>query len=315
MLYISYLLVALCFITIIFIILKGIEYSRLKSKVIDVVGGINNKYEKRILEAKENTYFKKGKKRRLDYFDDLIKRSKIRDMIPVFTAEILIIITVASAIVFFIVTSYITQNLFLKIESAMLGGLLPIMVLEQLAVNEFNKIDDNVIFFINTAINFSSTKNELSYILENTVEYLDGPIRKIVEKLLNQLDRGISLKVAFENTDEDIENIRLKQLFRNLYIASREDADYKGVLEKARSSHKIYYDIKSDGKTKIKEGKQGIIILCVIAVIIIKGLTGFSPSALERLETTVIGQGLMAYFGLIFVSIVHKFFSLSKLNY
>ncbi|MEG1482875.1 MAG: hypothetical protein RSA57_03665 [Cetobacterium sp.] len=315
MLQLSYLLITLCLITIIYIILKGIAYSKLEKNIIDIVGGINEKYEKRILELNENSYFKRGKKSKLDYFDNLIRRSKIRESIPVFTSELLILSTIASAIVFFIVANYITKNPFLKIESGILGALLPIMVLEQIAANEFNKIDDNIIFFINTAINFSSTKNELSYILENTAEYLDGPLKKIVMELFNKLERGISTKVAFDAVGKSIENIRLKELLGNLYNASIGDADYRRVLEKARGLHEKYYDIKSDRKTKIKTSKKSMIILGIVTVVILNALTGISPNVIETLEITLPGQVLMAYFGMIFVLVVYKFFSLSKFNY
>lgn len=310
----GYILLLIGLFGLIFVLANNMKVSRFENKLKSTVGNINSKYEQRLLESKESSYIKKSKNTRLDYLDDLIVRTNIRVYVPFFTSEMLILISIVIAIVFFIVINFVSRNLMLKIEAAILGLILPSLIMEQIATNIFDSIDDEVLLFIDTAINFSISKNELLFILENTTKYLNGPLKKIISQLANELKRGIPLQIAFENVENKVDNIRLKELFKNLYSVSLEDADYKGVFENARDLHEKFYDQKIKGKKKVKDGKNGLIILVIVEIMVLVGLNGFSTNLIGMLEETGPGQIIVAYFGFIGVLMFNKYFKLNKFN-
>lgn len=311
---IGYILILISLVILVFLVINNINTNKVEKHVMGIVGSINKKYEHRITAAKEEAYIKNTKKHKIDYFDDLVLRTKIRDKIPFFTGEILIIISIVSAIVFFISVNSISKNVVLKFEAGILGFMIPGLIMQQMSINVFDSIDDKILLFIDTAINFSTIRNELLFILENTVEYLSGPLKSVISQLVNELKRGVPTKVAFQNADNKVDNIKLKELFKNLYIVSLKDADYKGVLETARNGHEKFYEQKMKGKRRVSEGKKGLIILIVVVFFIFIGLNGFSSNLIGILEDTIQGNLLVNYFGLISIIIVNKYFKLNKFN-
>ncbi len=310
----GYLLLLIGLFGLIFVLVNNMKTSKVEKKIIDLVGSINSKYEQRIIEAKESSYIKKNKNKKLDYLDDLIIRTKVREYAPFFTSEILILISIVVAIVFFIAVNSISKNQILKVEAIILGLMLPSLIMEQIATNVFDSIDDKILLFIDTAINFSTSKNELLFILENTAEYLTGPLKAIISQLANELKRGVPLHGAFENAASKTDNIRLKEILKNLCIVAQEDADYKGTLESARNIHERFYEQKMKGKRKVNDGKKGLIMLVIVEIFVLIGLNGFSSNLIGMLENTLQGQLIVAYFGLIGILIVNKYFKINKFN-
>lgn len=310
----GYLLLLIGLFGLIFVLVNNMKTSKIEKKIIDLVGSINSKYEQRIIEAKESSYIKKNKNKKLDYLDDLIIRTKVREYAPFFTSEILILISIVVAIVFFIAVNSISKNQILKVEAIILGLMLPSLIMEQIATNVFDSIDDKILLFIDTAINFSTSKNELLFILENTAEYLTGPLKAIISQLANELKRGVPLHVAFENAACKTDNVRLKEILKNLCIVAQEDADYKGTLESARNIHERFYEQKMKGKRKVNDGKKGLIMLVIVEIFVLIGLNGFSSNLIGMLEDTLQGQLIVAYFGLIGILIINKYFKINKFN-
>ncbi|MGN9163427.1 type II secretion system F family protein [Clostridium sulfidigenes] len=310
----GYLLLLIGLFGLIFVLVNNMKIGKIEKKIIDLVGNINSKYEQRIIEAKESSYIKKNKNKKLDYLDDLIIRTKVREYAPFFTSEILILISIVVAIVFFIAVNSISKNQILKVEAIILGLMLPSLIMEQIATNVFDSIDDKILLFIDTAINFSTSKNELLFILENTAEYLTGPLKAIISQLANELKRGVPLHVAFENAASKTDNVRLKEILKNLCIVAQEDADYKGTLESARNIHERFYEQKMKGKRKVNDGKKGLIMLVIVEIFVLIGLNGFSSNLIGMLEDTLQGQLIVAYFGLIGILIVNKYFKINKFN-
>lgn len=300
---------------ILYTILRDKRFSKVEDMVLNTVSEINGRYEKRVIEAKTKQYIKNNKKNRLGYLDDLILRSRIRLKIPFFSSEILLLICILTALFNIKIIDLFSENYLLKIEGIVLGIMLPILLLEQLATMIFNSIDDNVLFFMDTAINFSKTENELGYILTNTSELLNGDLKKVISNLANDLKRGVIPEEAFDRAIERIDNIRFKELLKNLYTASLGDADYEGVIKKARKTHEYYYKLKEDRQEKIKESRKDFAVLLIAGIVVLRSLKGISPLVYTRLNSTNIGMLITAIFGLSVLVAIYRFFSLSKFNY
>lgn len=306
--------ISLCALfTLFYIVLTLINKGIFKNKIDYTIKSLNNKFENRVKNA-DNFYISKKRNKKLTHIDDLIQRSGIRDYIPI-TSEMIIMLTIVISVVFFISSCAFTKNRFLQIEFGILGFMLPKLILEEMATRRYNKIDDKILMFIDTAINFSQTKNEALYIFENTAKFLNGPLKNIIEQLANELKRGIPANKAFSNAIDRTDNIRFKQIVRNLYSVSEKDADYKGVLEKARDAYERYYDQKLKSSTKIKSGKRSMIALIGIIIIMTKGVANFAGgSIMTFLESDVKAQFIIGYFGAITLLMINRFSKMNKFN-
>lgn len=306
--------ISLCALfTLFYIVLTLINEGMFKNKIDDTIKNLNSKFENRV-KNEDSFYISKKRNKKLTHIDDLIKRSGIRDYIPI-TSEMIIMLTIVISVVFFIGSCVFTKNRLLQIEFGALGFMLPKLVLEEVATRRFNLIDDKILMFIDTAINFSQTKNEALYIFQNTAMFLNGPLKNIIEQLANELNRGIPANKAFDNAIDSTDNIRFKQVIRNLYNVSEKDADYKGVLEKARDTHERYYDQKLKASRKIKSGKISMVSLIVIIIIMINGAGNFAGGdLLTFLESNAKVQFVVGYFGLITLLMINRFCKMNKFN-
>lgn len=302
---------------IVYQLMNMLSDKKVDKRFIEILGDINDKYEKRIIEATTNNYIKKDKKTRIGQLDYLIERSGIRSIIPFFSTEILIVIMIIGGWVFFFSSKKLINNPILQLEAIYIGIALPVFILKQLEKAIFNRIDDNVLFMVDAASNFAEIKNDLIYIFSSASEYLNDPLKTLIKQFVKEVNRGQTIEKAFDNLSKKIDNIRLRNLFENLCSCSREDSDgnYKKVLSKTREVLEPYYDEKENRRSKVQEGRFGIVFILALGVLIFKVLIEVFPAITTILTTTFLGNVLVAYFGVVLIVAIQKMFSLDRFNY
>lgn len=292
------------------------RYYRFDDKIDRFVEVINRKYTESVIKEKEKSYLKKGKETFKDKLESIISSSKIRGSIPFFNAEILIVISLLISVLFGIIAFLIIpKNYMVVVEAIILGAMLPILILQDMSIRVFNNIDHDLDVFTIKGISHSKSKSNLVNILERCEEYITGPVKPVLSKLISDLNRGIKKEVAFNTAVESVENIRVKQLFTNLLTTSQNEGDYKKVFNDAEEVNKSYFDIKDIAKDKIIEGKGSMAALVVATVTAILGLNKNFPNMVNILNNTMFGQMIVAYFGAVIIFLIYKFFSFSKINY
>lgn len=306
---------SICIFLIIYNIVKD-NFYKVDERFDKLVGIISKRYSEKIMKESERKYLKSGKETFSDKLERVISSSRIRGFISFFNAEILVLLSILTSICSGIIAMFVKpDNIALIIESMILGVILPTLILQEMSISIFNKIDKDLEVLTIKGISHSKSKSTLVTIISKCEEYLTGPVKPVLTKLVNEINRGTPKEVAFNNAVESVENIRLKQLLTNLLITSQNDGDYKKVFNNAEESNRDYFDLKDMARDKINEGKSSIAGLAVASVAAVLALQKNFPDMGNVLNNTKFGQIIIAYFGVIIIFLIYKFFSFSKINY
>lgn len=286
-------------------------------RIINIMCDVKEQYIDKFVSKIEKKYTKKESESQLiTKIEYLINASGIKGSIPFFNMKILLSITLISTIVFFIVTkSIIETNVFVQAEGAIFGMLLPFLILQFMQVKTEDKIDEDIQSLIDEGIAYSKTENNLIYILKGIEKYINGPVKPVISKLVKEIDRGIIMKEAFRNAEEAVDNIRLKEIFRNLYITSQEDADYRGVFEKSAVIYRSYYKLKEKGKVKTTNAQREVIILILVCILVVALTLKMLPEARIIIKSTLVGKLIVAYFVGVFIFAIGRCITIRKFNY
>lgn len=289
-----------------------------RNKIKELLQFVNKRYEARLFsERAEEIYKKKGKGRKSFIFkiDNLIYNSNIRKNFRFMSSELFIFIE----LFFAVVTAYIVYLIFHSIVFSILGFLAVIIlsyaVLREMARINFDKIDDSIMPFINALKSSAKIKNSILFMMEEATKSLKEPLKTHNKEFVMEVKRGIPMEIAFDNYINKVENIRLKNILKNLYICSINNADYSKLLTKTKIVIRKYYEEKERRKKKVQTGQAGIIAIILISLLIIHGLTGITPGFYEKMMGSVIGQAIIAYIAGVILFAAYKCITLKDFNY
>lgn len=292
-----------CSIFIIFYIMfKGDKYDEMNSRILGMVGDKVSDYHKEQLKMNKS-YIKKRKGKIISKVEELIKSARINEVIPFLNGVTFIIATIVCAIVgYYIVASILVENVPMKIIGIVAGALVPYLILVKVSANIENHIDEDTEAFINAGQAYAKTKNNLIYILENSIEDMSGPVKIIINTLLAELKAGVSPSTAFENADNKVNNIRFKELLSKLLTARLEQGNYMEAFQESEKVYDKYFKDKQESITEMKKVRKetrilifAIIAACAFCAQAFKGTT-------EAVLHTLPGNLIMAYFGAAFIA-------------
>ena len=312
--YISYglytLLVIVLFFTI-YSILKDIKPKRMIDNVV-------NKSE---LKTKERTTYyeqlyeeqgvtdKIGFKRKLDIY---LIRSGIKERFRFINADIFLLTSVLISLGAILLVLPFIRHLGLLIAVGIITFLVLQFVVYFLANITYEKIDSQVIVFLNLLENFASSTDDIISIFQQSSEYLTYPLNKYCKEFVTESRTTGNTKSAFSNFEDKIENEKLKDIIRNLEISSRNDANYSEILSKSKDVIKGYFETKESKKAIKRSGQMDICMSAIMGVVVISVMQNLIPDLKYQLINTTIGNIIILYWIIVSIVCVASFVTLQK---
>ncbi len=275
------------------------------------------KEEERDIQEKANILLQgeNEDKKMITKIDYLLNRSRIKTIIPFLTTELFIALMY---LIFFVVLGIvlvITKNFIFGLLGSVLVISSIFIVLNVLAKRIFNKIEKEQIGYINVLKNLSVSDNNIISIFEKSLTFVKEPLQSYIEQFVIESKNGIPLHTAFRNLENKIENKKLKDLFKNLDIASRHASNYQAVLDESRIIFKGYTAQKYANKLAARKGRFDICLITFVGVITLMALSIFlNQNIFVQLTLTTMGNIIIAYFIAMFIYTIINFISLDKLN-
>lgn len=312
---------------ILFLLLVIIVYSSIRIKTIlrnkQFIGVIfksfNEKYEERQIEKEARELYEGSieEDTLIQKIDILFIRSGIKKYLPFMTTEILIIVSVLAALTASVVITII-NGFWLYVIGAFITTLLAIiLILKIMAKTTFDKIDNELLNLINRLRDASNYNNSIVTIFEDSIPYLNGPLKNYSIDFITECKSGVLQEEAFRNFTKKVENKRLKNLLKNLQICSTGNENYPGVLNTSSVIFNMYFSNKKDWTQIIWEGRIDFLLMAVAIGFCFNLMNGFTENGnlMETLKMTVGGNILLGYFLAIFIYTLYKTINLDKLNY
>jgi len=144
-------------------------------------------------------------------------------------------------------------------------------------------------------INNLETNDNIVEIFRKSIPFLQGSLRRYCEEFVIET-RNIGIHEGFNNLKGKVHSKRLKLLIKNLYISSKHEADFDKILNKSKSIFANYFKLKEKRKGKVRNGRNTIIVLIGLAILVIKMIEGFTNNLVSSLLTTNSGQLIILYF-------------------
>lgn len=283
----------------------------------EIIGDFNESYLLR-KQKRESAKILEGeneKKTFIEKIDLLVERSGIRAYSNKITTEIIIIGTIIMAFISSVVF-YAVVKLFIFVIPIFLGVIfLVYLILGELARRTYDKIDDQLLMYINTLENFSFTSSDIVEIMEKSLPYIKEPLKNYSKQFVFQCKKGLSIVQAFKNFEDKVESLRFKQLIKNLAICSKYQANYREILGKSRVIIKNYYTEKTRRQKEIKEGRIAIVVTMAVGALIISQVVNVCPNFKDQMLHSFLGNILVGYNIFVVMFAIFKFITLDKINY
>ncbi|QAA32707.1 type II secretion system F family protein [Clostridium manihotivorum] len=284
------------------------------NKILDDVSKVYNERQK-VREAKFLYEGSTSDKKIIDKIDELVERSRIKTIIPFITSELLIAgILVLAFVSAFLVNKYFGFWLYTVAAFASVIFIV-VFTLKYMEKRTFNKIDKQLLVYINTLKNLCSSNNDIVVIIEKSIDYVEEPIKEYLEQFVFECRKGIPVYKAFRNLEDKVENKRFKQLIKNLAICSKHEANYEKIIKKSKVILKHYFEEKERRTKAVNSGRSIIVITLFMGLFTLNILQSFSGNLLDTLKTTLVGNVLLGYFLIVLIYATYKFITLDNLNY
>ncbi len=285
--------------------------------ISSLFGNVQGQYEKR-KKQREVTLLLEGDKddkKLIEKMDYLIESSRINQTFPLLTSEIFMAVTIIFSLITAVIVQILTKVSIFSIAAFFLIIMIVILILRALSKSTYDKIDDQVLIYLNTLENLAASNSDIVEIIEKSLEYTKEPLRSYNEEFVFQCKKGIPITTAFKNYQDKIESRRLKQVLKNLEICSKYEANYREILNKSRVIMKNYFLEKERRKKEVREGRFAIISVVVIGIILFNLVGSFNEDLYFYLKNTTAGNIILGYNIAVLLFAIYKFITIDKINY
>lgn len=187
------------------------------------------------------------------------------------------------AVAFFEVSVYLLQNL--------------------LMLRNFNATDENLLKFLDFLGNYSITSGEVTSILSQISEYLEEPLRSVLEECYYEAQTSGDASIALLSMAEKLQHPKFKELVRNLEISMRYSADFTVLVSQSRKSVREHMRMRQERKTLANEAWVNIVILGVMTLVILKSVEALIGIPIEQiLFDSWVGRGCLV--GIAFIMLI-----------
>lgn len=271
------------------------EYSDTGSNFL--VRWLDNRYRKRI-EKERNLQVTVGNRERKSFLyrlDRVLDYSGLRNRIGNISAEAYMAFIMAVVIITGMAVIAFTGNVFLAISITFIVISISAVVLYILSGVYYSRLEKEIMTFLNLVENFSKTENDIVQIFKKTIHYMEEPLRKIMEEFCSEAESMGDSGPAFENMIIKVEHAKCRELFRNLSVCSKYEANYDEVACDCRTSMLDYLSVKAERKAIIANGRAEIIILLISAAFIVLLFSRITENLFGILTGTMVGNIILLY--------------------
>ncbi|WP_242874875.1 MULTISPECIES: hypothetical protein [Clostridium] len=287
-----------------------------RGKIEEILCYFDDKYRKRFFNRRLNSIYKeKTKSKVLDKLDEIMYLSGIRNHFKCMTSEIFVFFILIVSLILSFVVFKIYKSFIFSLIAFFSVQIISYAVLKEMMRINFDRIDNSIMFFISSLKNNAAIKNNIIFMMEESTSRLKEPLKTYNMDFIRDVKMGIPMKKAFDNYINKIENIRLKNILKNLYICSLNNANYSKLLDKTRIVIKNYYEGKEKRRRKVIGAQISIAVIIFVAGIILNALSGITNNFYALLMKTTVGQIIVAYMVCVLVFAAYECITLKKFNY
>lgn len=266
MIEILYVLLAVSIFFVFFFLLR---YIKKEGWIRRTVKQMSHQFQEHSRIRQKEMYKTPGEEQRgMLKIERLLYGSGLKKAVPFLSPELLIMLMTVTAGSGFLLMSVLQAELPVKILSLLCGPVLLYMILHIGCLLNYNRIEKDLIVFLNLLDSFSITASEITFILYKTSHFLEPPLRDLLEDCYFETQISGDASGALYHLMEKSQHPKFREIIRNLEVCSRYDADYAGIVQSCRKNIQDYLAYRKKRKAIINIAKIEMFILLAIVLIL-----------------------------------------------
>ena len=174
------------------------------------------------------------------------------------------------------------------------------VVVSILMAENYKRVDDDLLKFLDFLGNYSITSGEVTSIMYQISGYLSEPLRGVLEECHYEAGTFGDTSAALLSMTSKVQHPKFAEVVRNIEVTMRYSADFTILVNQSRRSVREYMRMRQERKSLAKEAWVNMMILGAMTVVIfmtVENLVGVSVE--EVLLHTWFGRGCIAGIGVI----------------
>lgn len=290
-----------------------------RSKERSVWGNLIKRYKdntehKLLSEAEFVTRFGAIENNSLLYkMDRLVLTSGAKNIFPWMSGETLLIGMMLAAVAGFFEGNIIAGNVLVAIFLMVAQAVVVYVFFKALSGKTYNQIEDGIAIFISILSNHAKGSSDIVTIMNNTIPALNGPLKGIVEKFVNDAENTGNVDIAFDYMKESVDNRQLQTIIVNLKNCMHYQANYEEVLVQMMGQIAAGLSAREDRKNILFSSKLTLTVISIMAVVIVWIIgAGLGIDVKGSLNGNLFGQSLLLITGLLYLMVGVKMFGTDK---
>lgn len=255
-----------CFISCIglsYFLLKLIRTNNISEEILR---RMEDTYDKRIKSSEdfEKIYGRQSKVNKLTKIDIDLEMSGLRIKFPSLNTEVLLLILAVILIVTLMLSYVIWSSLLITCASVLVVCYFIKLFFIILIEKNIKAIDDGLIQFANQLYSYSNASNDIITIMSYSVPYLSEPLHSAIQGCVQEVRISGDLDLAFSRLNMKLKHRQLNMLLENLAESSKNNANYKEIIQRAHETIITYVADKEERRANAKVGIMTIGLMLAI---------------------------------------------------
>lgn len=250
--------------------------------------------QKRVADNREGMHLLSNKKGYWQRLEQQLLYSGLVRKIAFLTPEIYITFRIIMAVILYIAFSIVGRTVWTGVLAVLLFEGILYLLQEMLISKNYNAVDDELLKFLDFLGNYSITSGEVTIILYQISDYLEEPLRTVLEECYYEAQTTGDASMALLSMAEKVQHPKFKELVRNLEISMRYSADFTILVSQSRKAVREHMRMRQEQKALAGEAWINILILGAMTVVILKSVEILIGIPIEEvLLNTWVGRGCL----------------------
>lgn len=192
--------------------------------------------------------------------------SRIDKIFTFLTPELWLTIIIVFGLFVFLVSLIFIKDFLLNVILGIVAAGLLIFFEMMLSMNNYQKVDKDLIQFLNMLGSYSLTAQEVTATFRKVARFMNDPLRTVLIECYEEARTSGKPEEALNNMVTKIEHPQFHEIIKNLEIAINYDADFTTVVKSNRQILQNYMSSKQERKALASDGVVNMFVMALALI-------------------------------------------------
>ena len=192
--------------------------------------------KRRVEEKRRGILLMKKRKGILYHLEQQLLYSGLSSKMPYLTPELWITGNLVLVALLYAIGTILGNNWWLGFLIILIFEVSIYLLQNLLILQNYNAVDRELLKFLDFLGNYSITSGEVTIIFKQISNYLEEPLRSVLEECYYEAQTTGETGVALLSMAEKVQHPKFKELVRNMEISMRYSADFTVLVSQSRKS-------------------------------------------------------------------------------